>query len=166
VELRLARSSGKNESGKQENRKGLGSEVGRRTDPLPREALYGERGGCEVQEKAILKIRCLKIAPANREVDVFERTDRFQLYNDLILDEKVETMFADLVILIEKRDRFLSNELNATERELYGERLFVNRLKKSGTKLAVDANSCRNDALGRFPIPQLPSCFPAFLIHI
>ena len=41
-------------------------------------------------------------------------------------------MLADLMVLVEKRHRFLPDELHSAEREFNRERFLVNRLKKPG----------------------------------
>lgn len=99
-------------------------------------------------------------------MDVFQCADCFQLYDNLILDEEVEAMFTNLVILVEKRDRFLSNELNSTKCEFDGQGLLVYGLEKSRTQLAMNPNRSGDYSLRQFGISQLPSCFPAFLIHL
>ena len=86
-------------------------------------------------------------------MNVFEPADRLQFYDDPILDEKVEAVFADLVIFVEKRDCFLPDELNAAEREFHSKRLLIDRFKKTRAELPVDANRSRDNAFGRFPIP-------------
>lgn len=98
-------------------------------------------------------------------MNIFEGADRFELYDDLIFNEKIEAVFADLVIFVKEGDCFLSDELDPAKRELNRERLFVNRFKKPRAEFAVDPNRGRDNSLRRFTIPQLPSCFPAFLIH-
>jgi len=99
-------------------------------------------------------------------MDVFEGTDSFQLYDDLVFNEKVETVFADLMILVEKRNGFLSNELNSAEREFHGERLLINGFKETGTECSVHTYRGRDDALGSLTLSQFLFCFPAFLIHL
>ena len=110
-------------------------------------------------------MRCLQITPTNRKVNVFEGADRFEFHDNLIFNQKIEAMFTDLMILGKERNRFLSDELDAAERKFDGKGLLVNGLKKTRAKLAVDANGRRNNSIGRLAIPQLLSCFPAFLIH-
>src|SRR5437660_8497162 len=74
-------------------------------------------------------------------------------------------MFADLMVFVEESDGLLSNELNPAKRKFDSERLLVNGFEKTRTELAMDANRRCDNALGSSVIPQLPSCFPAFLIH-
>ncbi|MEY2560364.1 MAG: hypothetical protein QOG51_779 [Verrucomicrobiota bacterium] len=115
-------------------------------------AFNGEWRGSEIQEQAILELSCLQIATANCEMDVFQGADCLQLYDDLILDQEIQAMFADLVILVEKRNWFLSNELNSTKCEFDGQRLLIYGLEKSRTKFAVNPNGRGDYALGRFGI--------------
>ncbi len=112
-----------------------------------------------------MKISRLQITPTDGEMDVFERTDGFQFDDDPVFNEKIETVFADLMILVEKRNRFLTNELNPTQSNLDSERLLINGFEETWPEFAVNPDSRCDDVLGRLTIPQIPSCFPAFLIH-
>ena len=55
-----------------------------------------------------------------------KRFDRLQFHNDLVLDKKIQAMFTNLVVPIEKWDALLANEANSTHCKFNGERLFVN----------------------------------------
>ena len=70
-------------------------------------------------------------------MDVLEGPDGFQLNDDKIFDDEIESVFADLMILIEKRDRLLTDKGDPVQRELDGQRFLVNRLQKSRTQVAV-----------------------------
>ena len=48
-------------------------------------------------------------------MDVFERANGFQFDHDLFFDEKIQTMLANLVVFIEKRNLLLTDELNSTQ---------------------------------------------------
>ncbi len=56
-------------------------------------------------------------------------------------------MLSDLMISIEERYRVLSNELNAANRKLYCQRLFIDRLEKTWTERAMDPDGSRNDGI-------------------
>ena len=60
-------------------------------------------------------------------MDIFQRLHRFQFDDNFVLNEKIEPMFANLMIAIKKRYRFLSNKCNSTESELDRQSLIVNR---------------------------------------
>src|SRR4029434_3902426 len=99
------------------------------------------------------------------EVNVFQGTDCLQFNHDQIFYNKIEAVFTDLMVLVEKRDRSLPNESYSLERKLYCERLFINRLKKSRSKRTMNRDRSTNDPLCHGAAAQIFSCFPAFLIH-
>ncbi len=47
-----------------------------------------------------MEIHRFQIASADREVNILQFTNSFQFDDDLSFDEKIETMFADLMIAI------------------------------------------------------------------
>src|SRR5713226_9539107 len=98
-------------------------------------------------------------------MNVFERADRLQLHNDLVFDQKIESMLANLMVFVEQDDRFLSNELDPTQSEFNCQCSLVDVFKKARSKLAVHADCRCYNSIGEFPILQ-PSYFPAFLIHL
>jgi len=51
-------------------------------------------------------------------MDILKRVDGFELNNDFVLNQEIESMFANLVITIEKGNCLLSNEGNSLKREL------------------------------------------------
>ena len=59
-------------------------------------------------------------------MNILKGVDRFELNNDFVLNQEIESMFANLVITIEKWNWLLSNECNSLKREFNGERLLVN----------------------------------------
>ena len=58
-------------------------------------------------------------------MNFFERIDCFQFDDYFFFDEKIETMLSNLVIAIEKRNGFLTNEGYSSESKLYRQCLFV-----------------------------------------
>ena len=70
------------------------------------------RRGREIEEQSIVdRSGCFQITANNREVNVFQRADRFQFDDNLVFDEEIESMFADLMLAIEKWHWLLSLEL-------------------------------------------------------
>ena len=67
-----------------------------------------------------MEVRGFEIATADCEVNVFELANGFELDDDFSLNNKVQPVFADLMISIKQRDRMLSNELDATQRKFDG----------------------------------------------
>jgi len=59
-------------------------------------------------------------------MDILKGVDGFELNNDFVLNQEIESMFANLVITIEKRNWLLSDECNSLKREFNCERLLVN----------------------------------------
>ena len=98
-------------------------------------------------------------------MDVFESTNSFQFYDDLAVNEKIEAMFADLVISVEKSYRLLADKLNPAQRKLDSERLLINGLEEAWPKFAVNLDCRCDNAVSGLTISQIPSYFPAFLIH-
>jgi hypothetical protein len=99
-------------------------------------------------------------------MNVIQRVNGLQLNDDQIFDQKIESMFANLMILIEKSNRLLPNESDTAERELYGKGFFVNCFEKTGPQIAMNCNSRAYYSLCDAAIAQIFSCFPAFLIHL
>src|SRR4029077_10245367 len=85
--------------------------------------------------------------------------------HDQIVHNKIEAVFSDLMVLVEKRDRSLPNERYSLQRKLDRERLFINRLKKFRSKRTMNRDRSTTDALCHGAAAQIFSCFPAFLIH-
>ncbi len=79
--------------------------------------------------------------------------DRLEFNNNFFLDQKIEPVFADLVITIKKWDRFLPNERNSADGKLNCQRLFVDGLEKAWSKLAMHCDRGRNYLLGNTLIP-------------
>src|SRR5882757_4156741 len=98
-------------------------------------------------------------------MNVFERADRFQLNHDQVFDEKIGAVFADLMIFVEERDRFLPNESDPVERKLDRQSFFINGFKETGTKFAVNRDGSANNTMRDVAAAQIFSGFPAFLIH-
>ena len=62
----------------------------------------------------MLEMRRLQIAAPNREVNGVECADGFQFRYDTLANEKIQTVFANLMIFVEKRHRFPTYEINST----------------------------------------------------
>jgi len=82
-----------------------------------------------------------------------QRANGLQLDNNLILDEKIQPMLANLVVFIKEWNWFLPNELNTTKRELDGQRFLVNTFQKARPQFAMDANCCRDDPIRKITVP-------------
>jgi hypothetical protein len=132
---------------------------------LAAEAFDGEWSSREIQEQTVFEIGGLEIASTDRKMNIIKDTDGFELHDDLAFNEKVEAMFTDLVIFVEQRDGLLPNILNAAQCKFNRERFFINSLKESWTKCSMNSNGRGNNSLGNLSVPQILSCFPAFLIH-
>jgi hypothetical protein len=98
-------------------------------------------------------------------VDVLEGADSLQFYDNLVLDKKIEPMFTDLMILVEKSYRLLANKLNPAQRKLHSQSLLIDGFEEAWPKFAMNSDCRCDDALGGFTIPQILSYLPAFLIH-
>src|ERR1700730_2789847 len=97
-------------------------------------------------------------------MNVLQRADRFQFNDDLILNKEIEPVFADLMVLVKKRNWLLASELDSAQRKFNRQRFFINAIQKTRAEFAVHTNSRGDDPISQFAVPQ-PSCFPAFLIH-
>lgn len=128
-------------------------EVGSGLRKLATESFDRERRRSEIQEEAVLKTSRLQVTPTDREMDVFKATDRLEFYDDPLFDEKIETVFADLMVLVEKRNRFLTHELNPAQGKLDRERLLINGFEETRPEFAVNSNTCSDNPLGRLTIP-------------
>ena len=59
-------------------------------------------------------------------MDRFELRRSFQLNDESAFNEKVESVFTNLMVFIEERYRVLPNELNPTKRKFDGKRVLIN----------------------------------------
>ena len=73
------------------------------------------------------------------------RSISLQFDDDFAFDDKIKSVFADLMVAIEQRHRLLPHKRDSTERKFNGKRLLVDGFEKAGPKLAMDANSRCND---------------------
>ena len=67
----------------------------------------------KIQKQTVSEIGRLKIASANRIMNVIEPANGLQFHDNGFLNEEIEPMFTDLVIFVKKCNWFLPNELNS-----------------------------------------------------
>ena len=108
------------------------------------DSLYRQRHRRKVQNQTVGQSRSFKIAADDGEVHLLQRLNGLQLDDDFAFNDKIESVFADLMIAVKKRDRLLPHKSNSADRELNGECLFVNGFQKSWPKLAM-YRDCRRD---------------------
>ena len=88
-----------------------------------------------------------QIVEALCAVVVVERADRFQLDDDLLLDQKVNDVFTDDHSIIDDGNTSLLVDIQSGEPQLVSQRVLINLLQKSTSKCVRDTESTSDHAL-------------------
>ncbi len=112
--------------------------------PFAANALHRQRHRRKVEDESVGEICRLQITPNDREMNVLQTFHRLQLDNDFLFHQKVEAVFADLVISIEKRDGLLPNESDAADCKFNRQRLLVDDFKEARPKFGVNRDCGTN----------------------
>ena len=89
-----------------------------------------------------------------RLVNVEETLDRFQLDEDVALDDEIEPVSAvDADPLVFDEERKLSFEMKAAQGELGAEARFVGRLEEARPEVPMNLDASPYDSFGPFPKP-------------
>ena len=88
-------------------------------------------------------------------MNVVDVLDRFQLHDDGILDEQVETVPADFGSVVFDGQLALLFNCKAALVEFNNERVLVDRFEKARSKLAMDLDRCADDLLRQRRVLQL-----------
>ena len=86
-------------------------------------------------------------------MNILKQFDRLKLYDDFVFDQKIETVLANLVVLVKERKRFLPNECNSANGKFNCQRLLINGFKTTGAKLSVNCDGRADHFLRDRSIP-------------
>jgi len=92
----------------------------------------------------------LEVGTDDREVDIFELTDRLDLQDDATIDQEVGAMESDLDIPVEDRDSHLRNEGDLSETEFNLQGAIIDGFEEARSQERMDLDSGSDD-----PVRQL-----------
>ena len=104
-----------------------------------------KRADVEVDQQPERLSRGLQVREHLGQVKGQEAVDRFQLDDEALANEQIETSLTDWYLLVVERDSDLASKGNAAKSKLDGERLFVDGFEESGTQMAMDFESRVHD---------------------
>jgi len=85
-------------------------------------------------------------------MNILQLADRLQFDDDLAFNEEIQTMFADLVVVVEEWHRMLPDELDSTECKFNGQRFLVDRFQEARTKCSVYSDRASNNFLRKIGV--------------
>lgn len=97
----------------------------------------------------MLEPSCAEVRADHGEVNVLQSAERFELDDDELADQQIETMQTDVGSAVEDWHRNFALEVEPAATKLDAQRVRVNGFDESGTKTPVNIDRSTDDRVGQ-----------------